>query len=705
MAEPTLFDEASLALIASGGAGKDGKVYSVKPVPVYGAEQITNGGFTTDLSGWTINNANAANTVEWSAGQAHLKRTASTATELQQVALVVGKKYYVNVVVNNIGDAAGAAAQYNGSTRFIFSQGINSFEFIANNVLFSLICLSNTTEYYIDNVSIKEIIVEDGDFTFTRGSNLSATRVNSSQLIEKGRENLLLQSNNFTESSVWFPSAMLSITANQAGYDGSNNAFIAIPTTQQTGHNLRQPGTTFNGIQTYSLYVKSAGYYPQLRATGIGGTTMWVTYNLDNGTIGNSGGGQIDAQITSVGNGWYRCSMFFIGSGQPYFGLYIAETGTANEAPPFAADGTSGLYIQDAQLETSLVATPYIETGALTAQAGILENTPRFDYSGGATCPSLLLEPSRSNLMSYSEYFGTYNALNGSSITSNYSVSPEGYNNATRLELNSQNKSGIELIAAGTSVANKNHTVSCYVKSNGADTEFRLKCTHSAVVDYFSNNLTATSEWQRFTFTQLFGAGANNAINAGISNSTTNNAADLSIYGFQLEQNSSYPTSYIPTYGVSQTRAGEACGDAGDAATFNSTEGVLYAEIAALVNGDVDRSIVLSDGTTSNYLRITLHANSNRIAFFSSANVNYNNFDFSQTDNLKIAFQYKANDWKVYINGILKTQLSALTFSPNTLSDLSFSLANTSPFYGKTKQVLVFNEALSDTELIKLTTI
>jgi hypothetical protein len=37
----------------------------------------------------------------------------------------------------------------------------------------------------------------DGDFTFSRGSNLAATRVNSEGLIEKGRENLLLQSNSF----------------------------------------------------------------------------------------------------------------------------------------------------------------------------------------------------------------------------------------------------------------------------------------------------------------------------------------------------------------------------------------------------------------------------------------------------------------------------------------------------------------------------
>ena len=36
-----------------------------------------------------------------------------------------------------------------------------------------------------------------GDFTFTRGSNISATRVNEDGYIEKGYENLLLQSNTF----------------------------------------------------------------------------------------------------------------------------------------------------------------------------------------------------------------------------------------------------------------------------------------------------------------------------------------------------------------------------------------------------------------------------------------------------------------------------------------------------------------------------
>ena len=64
-----------------------------------------------------------------------------------------------------------------------------------------------------------------GDFTFTRGSNLSATRVDASQLIEKGRENLLLQSNSFDVSANWL-SSNVSETGGQAGYDGTNNAWL-----------------------------------------------------------------------------------------------------------------------------------------------------------------------------------------------------------------------------------------------------------------------------------------------------------------------------------------------------------------------------------------------------------------------------------------------------------------------------------------------
>ena len=63
------------------------------------------------------------------------------------------------------------------------------------------------------------------NFTFSRGSNLAATRVDVNGLIEKGRENLLLQSNQF--DTTW-GKTLSSVIGNQSGYNGSNDAWKMI---------------------------------------------------------------------------------------------------------------------------------------------------------------------------------------------------------------------------------------------------------------------------------------------------------------------------------------------------------------------------------------------------------------------------------------------------------------------------------------------
>ena len=61
----------------------------------------------------------------------------------------------------------------------------------------------------------------------TRGSNLTATRVDSNGLIEKGRENLLKDSNSFNPSgTAWNPTTAYTLTSGQEGYDGYNNAWL-----------------------------------------------------------------------------------------------------------------------------------------------------------------------------------------------------------------------------------------------------------------------------------------------------------------------------------------------------------------------------------------------------------------------------------------------------------------------------------------------
>ena len=92
----------------------------------------------------------------------------------------------------------------------------------------------------------------EGNFTFTRGSNLSATRVNASQLIEKGRENVLLQSNQF--DTTW-ANINSTETSGQSGYDGSNDAWIL--STSASGGFIYQIANSYSGVYTFSAYAKA----------------------------------------------------------------------------------------------------------------------------------------------------------------------------------------------------------------------------------------------------------------------------------------------------------------------------------------------------------------------------------------------------------------------------------------------------------------
>ena len=121
----------------------------------------------------------------------------------------------------------------------------------------------------------------DGDFTFSRGSNLAATRVNASGLIEKGRENLLLQSNQFdTTWSTGFSSA----TSGEQGYDGSNDAWLLTATGGSASIHYKLQSISATGVMTHSLYAK-ANTSDKIRMTIYDGTDYQVNADLSNGTI------------------------------------------------------------------------------------------------------------------------------------------------------------------------------------------------------------------------------------------------------------------------------------------------------------------------------------------------------------------------------------------------------------------------------------
>ena len=181
---------------------------------------------------------------------------------------------------------------------------------------------------------------------------------------------------------------------------------------------------------------------------------------------------------------------------------------------------------------------------------------------------------------------------------------------------------------------------------------------------------------------------------------------DMFVFGAQVEA-LSYATSYIPTDGSTVTRAAETLNNAGNSDLINSTEGVLYAEMAALANDGTYRILSLSNGTTDERIYIQYTNASNTIAaVVKNGGVTQANRSFVLSDETqfnKIAFKYKANDFALWINGVqVGTDTNGST--PIGLSELAFDNgAGGNDFYGRCKTVAVFKEALSDTELACLT--
>ena len=535
-----------------------------------------------------------------------------------------------------------------------------------------------------------------GDFTFSRGSNLAATRIGADGLIEKGRENLLLRSNDFSNAT--WTKTNSSVTSGQSGYDGSSDAWLLNKPTDGSISYFSQGSISLSGVWTNSVYAKK-NTLNFIWFRSLGGSDVSCFFDLENGTTGTSNN-TILTSIEAVGTGgWYRCSITANTSNNSFL-IYPAQS-NGN-----LTSGVGSVFLQDTQAEIGLAATDVISTGATTGKAGLLEDEPRFDYSGGATCPSLLLEPSRTNLITQSEYYGGSAWIKTNVVvTDNDAISPEGVQNAAKVVTSS---GSVNVKQDSISVTpSTTYTFSFWCKlTSGTTLKGRFyDNTAGADIEYYDYTSQLTiGEWARVERTFTTPAGCTSIQVWLLAQSATLVTAHY--WGAQAEAGS-YPTSYIPNHsGGSVTRGADVCTGAGDATTFNDSEGVLYAEISALANDGTFRNISVSNGTTAQAIRIYYRSNDDQITFLlgSSSGGGITTSIPSATDYIKVAAKYDTDTIKLFVNGALINTISSLTM-PTGLQQLDFNIANVLPFYGNAKQVLYFPTALSDADCITLTTL
>ena len=347
----------------------------------------------------------------------------------------------------------------------------------------------------------------------------------------------------------------------------------------------------------------------------------------------------------------------------------------------------------------------------------VATNVPRLDYPliDGVVqdCPTLLLEPQRTNALQYSEEFeNAYWINNGITITANQIVSPDGTQTADLLT-GVSGGFGVVVFSTWTST---NNCASCFAKK-GSTNLFKIANVSASdrYVIFDLENGTVSEEATNWSGSiENFGNGWYRC--TAISNNETGTfslgvtAASESVYiwGAQLEAGS-YATSYIPTSGSTATRSADVCNGSGTSAEFNDSEGVLFVESAALADDLTFRSISISDGTTSNRISLSYITTSNiasayvnttsGVAFSSSITIN------NIAENNKFVVKYKSGDYSFWINGFeTSSGSSSNIFANGILNTLTFDKGNGGDdMYSNTKQLMTFKTALTDSELETLT--
>jgi hypothetical protein len=366
--------------------------------------------------------------------------------------------------------------------------------------------------------------------------------------------------------------------------------------------------------------------------------------------------------------------------------------------------------------------------GTFVNKSGLIETAangvPRIDFLG-STSGALKLEPQRSNLIPYSDRFNSppFWSQVALTVSNNATISPDGTLNASKITRTSTSGNA-RLVHSSVAVSSgAKATLSAFFKYDGTD-EIILFSPITLQGKRFSlQNATAGADfvsapdgygienygngWYRF-YIVVTAPSTSVDLTIYVQNNAT---TSIYLFGAQIEQGS-YSTSLINTQGSAVTRVADVCNNGGNDQVINSTEGTLYVE-ANLIDGYDNNNFLATifDNSNNDGNHIFIQRYLGNIQAKIKVGTTQAEITESNTTSgsKKIAFTYKANEFKMFVNGsqIGSTDTSGSVFSANTLDKINVGsyYNNTLNFNSVINEIKLYNTALTDAELIALTTI
>jgi hypothetical protein len=533
----------------------------------------------------------------------------------------------------------------------------------------------------------------NGQLTFTRASD--ATRVGPNGYIEKVRTNLLTYSQDFSDSSWSIPTTQTKTTG-QTDPNGGTTAVLVQNISDGNGYFAKGLTLTANVPHTASIYIKGA-------ASGS------VSIRIDDSTAGP----QYDINYTTS---WQRFSVTRTPN-QTGCNFVIGGYGTW--------DVGTNIYFAFAQAETGDVMTDYIATTSAAVSVGPVSGTPRLDYLNGE-CPSLLLEPQRTNGYTFSEQFNNA-AWNKQSVsvTANVGTSPDGYTNADKV-IPSTSSAFQAIYHSSTTLTSFSFSV--FAKAAGynyiilldqfsgvfSSVAFNLSagtCTAGGKIENYGNgwyrcSVSATNPSALTAIpTYAMSPDGSNVVFTG------DGTSGVLLWGAQFEASAGYSSSYIPTLGTAVTRVADMSGatDYFGAQTF-AGDFTFFVDLLPLEgNTGTSDAMILGGGDYNgggNYQSYFRFASGTILLYgVGEALIISRSYTMNANQQYKILVTRTGTTVKIFANGA-QVGASATSSTSVILRSLGWSYIQTNYNYdGGINQVLLMPKGLTDAQAIELTTL